>query len=429
MDVIKVKGGRPLHGKIRISGSKNSALPIMAASMLTDDTVILSNVPNLSDIITMNQLLMNHGVELSIDGSNISQDKMGRTILLNGSNIKDYTAPYEIVKKMRASFLALGPLLAKYGYAKISLPGGCAIGVRPVNLHLYAMEQLGAKITLKDGYVCASAPNGLKGAIIHFDIISVGATENALMAATLAHGETLITNAASEPEIIDLINFLTMMGAKIEGAGTSTLKIKGVSKLHGGHHRIIADRIEAGTYIVAAAVTDGEIDILDIDYHFLENIIDKFEQAGIEIKKIPNGIKVSRKERKMSSIDISTGAYPGFSTDMQAQFMMMMSIADNVSIISENIWENRFMHVPELCRMGANISIHGNSATVRGVKNLYGTKVMASDLRASVSLILAGLVAKDETYVHRVYHLDRGYEAVEQKLFACGADIIRIKGE
>lgn len=426
MDVIKVKGGKPLHGKIRISGSKNAALPIMAAALLTDDTFILSNVPNLADIVTMSQLLMNHGAEFSIDGSSISEDKSGRTILLNSSNITNFTAPYDIVKKMRASFLTLGPLLAKHGSAKVSLPGGCAIGIRPVDLHLYAMQQLGAKITLTDGYVCADAPNGLKGGHIHFDIISVGATENALMAATLAEGVTLITNAAIEPEITDLANCLITMGARIEGIGTSSLKITGVNKLHGGHHRIIPDRIEAGTYAVAAAVTDGEIELLDVDYSLLENMVDKFAQAGVLIKKTDNGVKVHRKGTDLVSVDMSTHAYPGFSTDMQAQFMMMMTIANSVSVITETVWENRFMHVPELSRMGANISIHGNCATVRGVKQLNSATVMASDLRASVSLILAGLVAKDETYVHRVYHLDRGYEAVEQKLFACGAEIYRI---
>lgn len=427
MDIIKVKGGKPLHGKIRISGSKNAALPIMAATLLTDDTMILSNVPNLADIITMGQLLINHGTEISIDGSNISEGKTGRTILLNSSNINNFTAPYDIVKKMRASFLILGPLLAKYGKARVSLPGGCAIGVRPVNLHLYAMEQLGASISLEEGYVCASAPQGLKGAHINFDMVSVGATENALMAACLADGETVITNAASEPEIVDLSNCLVTMGAKIEGIGTSTLKIKGVPKLHGGHHRIISDRIEAGTYAIAAAITNGEIDLLNISYDALENVADKLSHAGLLLTKINNGIRASRKEKDIISVDMSTNAYPGFSTDMQAQFMTMMTIANNVSVITENIWENRFMHVPELNRMGANITINGNNATIRGVKKLSAAKVMASDLRASVSLILAGLIADEETYVHRVYHLDRGYESVEQKLFACGANIYRIR--
>jgi len=427
MDVIKVKGGTPLKGRIRIGGSKNAALPIMAASLLTSDTLVLSNVPNLSDIVTMNQLLMHHGVSFSMDGSSIAEDKVGRTILLNSENITELTSPYDIVKKMRASVLSLGPLLARFGEAKVSLPGGCAIGNRPVNLHLYAFEQLGAKITLEEGYICAKAPKtGLKGGHIHFDVVSVGATENALMAAVLAEGETLIHNAATEPEVIDLIACLKMMGAKIEGAGSSTLTITGVSKLHGGHHTIIPDRIEAGSYAVAAAVTDGEIELLDIDYSFLDNISDKFSQAGVIIEKIDNGVKVYRKGNIIRSVDMSTQVYPGFPTDMQAQFMMMMSIADKASVISENIFENRFMHVPELNRMGADISIHGNCATVKGVKTLQATKVMASDLRASISLILAGLVAKDDTYVHRVYHLDRGYEAVEQKLFACGAKISRI---
>lgn len=426
MDVIKIKGGNPLNGKIRISGAKNAALPIMAASLLTSDTLVLSNVPNLSDMVTMNQLLMNHGVEFSIDGSSISENKSGRTILFNAKNITNFVAPYDIVRKMRASFLALGPILARYGHMQVSLPGGCAIGHRPVDLHLYAMEQLGAKITLTDGYIQADAPNGLTGGHIHFDIISVGATENALMAATLASGETIITNAAIEPEIIDLANCLTTMGAKIEGIGTSTLKITGVSKLHGGHHNIIPDRIEAGTYAIAAAITDGEIDLLDVDYSALEHISGKFEQAGVALIPINNGIRVHRTKDRIQAVDVSTSAYPGFSTDMQAQFMMMMSIADGVSVIAENIWENRFMHVPELARMGADITVNGNNATIRGVKSLNGANVMASDLRASVSLILAGLVAKGETYVHRVYHLDRGYEAVEQKLFTCGAEIYRI---
>jgi UDP-N-acetylglucosamine 1-carboxyvinyltransferase len=428
MDLIKIEGGNTLKGKIKISGSKNASLPIMAASLLTDDTLVLSNIPDLSDIVTMAQLLMHHGANFSIDGSSINQPNAGRTILLNNANIKNFTSPYEIVKKMRASVLTLGPLLAKHGQAKVSLPGGCAIGVRPINLHLYAMEQLGAEIYLDNGYVNARAPNGLKAGHINFDTVSVGATENALMAATLASGETVIVNAAVEPEITDLANCLVTMGADIKGIGTSTLKITGVNKLHGGHHRIIADRIEAGTYMVAAAVTDGELELTDISYELIENMADKFIQSGVAIERTDQGIKVYRKGNVIQSVDISTNSYPGFSTDMQAQFMMMMSVANDVSLIAENVWENRFMHVPELNRMGANIHINGNCATVRGVKTLTAAEVMASDLRASVSLILAGLVAKGETYVSRVYHLDRGYEAVEQKLFACGAKIFRING-
>jgi len=426
MDIIKIIGGKPLNGKISISGSKNAALPIMAASLLTSDTLVLSNVPNLSDMVTMNQLLMNHGVEFSIDGSSVKESQSGRTILFNASEIPNLIAPYDIVKKMRASFLVLGPLLARFGHMKVSLPGGCAIGNRPVNLHLHAMEQLGATITLEDGYIKADAPNGLKGGHINFDIISVGATENALMAATLADGETIITNAAVEPEIIDLARCLQTMGAQIEGVGTSTLKIKGKSKLHGGHYSVMPDRIEAGTYAVAAAVTDGEIELTGIDIDIFDSIIGKFEQAGIVLKKTKDGVKVHRKGTNIKSVDVSTQAYPGFATDMQAQFMMMMTVADGVSTITENIWENRFMHVPELNRMGSDISVHGNCATVKGVKSLFGANVMASDLRASVSLVLAGLVAKGETFVHRIYHLDRGYESVEQKLFACGAEICRL---
>jgi UDP-N-acetylglucosamine 1-carboxyvinyltransferase len=427
MDSIKIIGGKTLNGRVYIGGSKNATLPIMTASLLTSDTLVLSNVPNLADIITMNQLLINHGTDFSIDGSNANGNKNGRTILLNSANIHCYTAPYDIVKKMRASVLVLGPLLARFGEAKVSLPGGCAIGVRPVNLHLYAFEQLGAKIDISHGYICATAPNGLKGAHINFDIISVGATENAIMAATLAEGETIISNAASEPEIIDLIHCLQMMGAKISGTGTSTLKITGVKKLHGGHHKIIADRIEAGTYAVAAAITDGEIELLDVDFSILENMADKFEQAGVLFKKTESGIKVHRIGTDIKSVDMTTQAYPGFPTDMQAQFMMMMCISDSVSIITENIFENRFMHVPELLRMGADITINGNSATIKGVKKLTAANVMASDLRASVSLILAGLVANGETQVNRIYHLDRGYEAVEQKLFSCGAEIYRVQ--
>lgn len=426
MDAIKIKGGKPLNGKISISGSKNAALPIMAASLLTSDTLVLSNIPNLSDMVTMNQLLMNHGVEFSIDGSSVKESQSGRTILFNASEINNLIAPYDIVRKMRASFLVLGPLLARYGHIKVSLPGGCAIGNRPVNLHLYAMEQLGAKITLEDGYINAEAPNGLKGGHINFDVISVGATENAIMAATLADGETIITNAAMEPEIIDLCHCLMVMGAKIEGIGTTALKITGVKKLHGGHHAIMADRIEAGTYAVASAVTDGELELTGVNLSLFDNIISKFEQAGVVVEPTKNGVKVYREGANIRAIELSTQAYPGFATDMQAQFMMMMTIADGVSLITENIWENRFMHVPELNRMGSNITIHGNCATVKGVKELYSANVMASDLRASVSLILAGLVAKGETYVHRIYHLDRGYESVEQKLFACGAEIYRV---
>jgi len=427
MDSIKIIGGKSLNGKVYIGGSKNATLPIMTASLLTKDTLVLSNIPNLADIITMNQLLMHHGVEFSIDGSHANGNKNGRTILLNAANISSFTAPYNIVKKMRASVLVLGPLLARFGEAKVSLPGGCAIGVRPVNLHLYAFEQMGAKIDISHGYICATAPNGLKGAHINFDVVSVGATENALMAATLADGETIISNAASEPEVNDLARCLQTMGAKISGIGTSTLKITGVSKLHGGHHTIVADRIEAGSYAVAAAVTDGELELVDIDYSILANMADKFEQAGVLLSKTESGVKVHRIGTDIKSVDMTTQAYPGFPTDMQAQFMMMMCVADKVSIIKESIFENRFMHVPELVRMGADITINGNSATIKGIKKLTAANVMASDLRASISLVIAGLVANGETHVNRIYHLDRGYEAVEQKLFACGAEIYRVQ--
>ena len=426
MDAIKVIGGNSLRGKICISGSKNAALPAMAASILTEDTLILSNIPNLSDIITMNNLLINHGVELSVDGSIRDNRKNDHTILLNAKHINNLVAPYEIVRKMRASVLVLGPLLARFGEAKVSLPGGCAIGIRPINLHLYAFEQLGAEIILENGYITAKAKNGLTGNKINFDVVSVGATENALMAATLAKGKTIITNAATEPEITDLANLLVTMGANIEGIGTSTLIINGVKKLHGGHHKIIGDRIVAGSYAIAAAVTDGELELTDIEFTVMENIAEKISQTGVCFEKTEGGIKVYRKGTSIKPVDLATQAYPGFPTDMQAQYMLLMSVADGVSTITENIFENRFMHVPELCRMGANISINGHTATVRGVKNLTGANVMASDLRASISLVIAGLYAKGETQVNRVYHLDRGYESVEQKLFSCGAIISRV---
>ncbi len=427
MDKIKIIGGRPLFGQINIAGSKNAALPIMAASLLTSDSVILSNIPNLDDIVTMTNLLINHGVDLKIDGTDSADHGRGRTILLNAGNINNLEAPYEIVRKMRASILVLGPLLARFGEAKVSLPGGCAIGTRPVDLHIKALEKMGAVIEIENGYIKAKCPKGLQGATIHFDKVSVGATENIAMAATLANGKTTIHNAAFEPEITDLLHFLESMGAKIKGIGTNHLEIEPVAKLSGCHHKIMPDRIEAGTYALAAAITKGEIDLIGINPELISNISDKIEFSGTQVSEIPNGVKFKSISDEIKPIDITTQVYPGFPTDMQAQMMALMTLSSGSSIIREDIFENRFMHVPELCRMGADISVSGSNAIVRGVKSLVGAEVMATDLRASVSLVLAALAAKGESVIGRVYHIDRGYEFIEDKLSACGALISRVK--
>ncbi len=425
MDRIVITGGKPLYGSIVISGAKNAALPLMAASILTKDTIVLANIPHLADVLTMSHLLINHGVKLSIDGVNTRQHPTGRVILLNGESIKNFEAPYDIVRKMRASVLVLGPLLARYGYARVSLPGGCAIGARPIDLHLSALEKMGAKIILESGYIEAKVDNRLKGAEIYFNFVSVGATENILMASTLAEGKTVLYNAACEPEITDLAKLLNAMGAKISGIGSSTLEIEGVEQLAGAYHVVIPDRIEVGTYAAAAVITGGELVLENIDYSICHNIMDKLANIGAKILVGDNNITIScHGDRK--AIDLTTGVFPGFPTDMQAQFMSILSLAKGTSVITENIFENRFMHVPELKRMGARISLAGNNATIRGVDWLKGAEVMATDLRASVSLILAGLAAKEETIINRVYHLDRGYERIEQKLSQCGADIKRI---
>jgi UDP-N-acetylglucosamine 1-carboxyvinyltransferase len=348
-------------------------------------------------------------------------------VLLNAKNITSKTAPYDIVRKMRASVLVLGPLLARFGEAIVSLPGGCAIGTRPIDLHLSALEQMGAKIELKEGYIHATVKGRLQGADIHFDKVSVGATENILMAATLADGKTTLSNAAQEPEVSDLANCLNAMGAHIEGIGTSTLTIHGVNKLHGANYPVIADRIEAGTFAVAAAITGGDLELTGIEYAIMDSILEKLIQTGVMVSQTEKGIRVY-KQGPIQAIDIVTQPYPGFPTDMQAQFMALMTVANGASLISETIFENRFMHVPELHRMGANITITSHSAMVRGAETLLGAEVMATDLRASVSLVLAGLAAKGETLINRVYHIDRGYERIEEKLKACGADIQRIRG-
>lgn len=421
MDRIRIRGGRPLRGEIRISGAKNATLPLMATCLLTDEPVRLDNVPDLADINTMTHLLVQHGVEAM---TRLAGKE--RSIILNGSNITDTTAPYDLVRKMRASVLVLGPLVARHGEAKVSLPGGCAIGTRPVDLHIKGLQQLGAEIELTEGYILARAPKGLTGAEVNFAKVSVGATENLLMAATLAKGETQLINAAREPEISDLANCLVSMGAKIDGIGTNHLRIQGVERLHGTTHRVIADRIEAGTYAMAAAITGGDVELVGIHHDLIGSALASLTQAGVGCTETERGLKISRSNGALVGIDVMTEPYPGFPTDLQAQMMALLATADGASMITETIFENRFMHVPELMRMGANINVHGSSAMVRGVKRLTGAPVMATDLRASVSLVLAGLVAEGDTVLNRIYHLDRGYEKLTQKLSDCGAEIERL---
>ncbi|MBT3765515.1 MAG: UDP-N-acetylglucosamine 1-carboxyvinyltransferase [Rhodospirillaceae bacterium] len=428
MDQIRIRGGNVLKGDIRIGGAKNAALPLMAASLLTDKGLTLSNLPHLADISTMAHLLSELGAEINMNGEAPGAGYDGRTFQIVVSDISNTTAPYDLVRKMRASILVLGPLLARCGRARVSLPGGCAIGTRPVDLHLKALTQLGAEIELAEGYISAAAPKGLKGAHVVFPSVTVGGTENLLMAATLAEGETVLANAAREPEVADLSNCLNAMGAKIEGIGTDTLKITGVDRLHEANYEVLPDRIETGSYAVAVALTGGDVKLLGTRLELIETVVDALTQAGVDIKEEADGIRVSRTNGSVKGVDIMTEPYPGFPTDMQAQLMVLMSTAEGASMITESIFENRFMHVPELCRMGADINVHGASAIVRGVPRLSGAPVMATDLRASVSLALAGLAAEGETIINRVYHLDRGYERLEEKLAACGADIERIKG-
>ncbi len=415
MDSIRIVGGVPLSGTIHISGAKNAALPLMTCGLLTDERLVLSNVAKLADLATMAELLAQHGLAVEPDG---------RTLSLGG-RITNTEAPYDIVRKMRASILVLGPLLARCREARVSLPGGCAIGTRPVDLHLKGLEAMGATIKLEGGYVDAVAPHGLHGASIVFPFVSVGATENLLMAATLADGVTTLKNAAREPEISDLARCLTAMGAKIEGIGTDTLVIEGVKTLHGAHHAILPDRIETGTYACAAAITGGDVLLENARAEDLGAVLASLQEAGVVITPEANGFRVTRNGR-LHGVDVMTEPFPGFPTDMQAQFMALMAVAEGASMVTETIFENRFMHVPELNRMGARINAHGSSAIIRGVPKLSGAPVMATDLRASVSLVLAGLAGHGETIINRVYHLDRGYEAVEQKLAACGARIERV---
>lgn len=425
MDKMLIRGGKPLIGSLRISGAKNAALPVMAASLLTKGTLKISNVPNISDISTMVNLLIDHGAKFNLDC--IDNVGNGNVTSLTVNEITNYEATYEIVSKMRASVLVLGPLVARNRKAKVSLPGGCAIGNRPINLHLQALEKMGAKITLSEGYIEAEVNGRLKGADIHFEKVSVTGTENILMAATLAQGNTTILNAAKEPEVTDLAECLVKMGAKIQGIGTDTLKIQGVEELHGAHHHMVSDRIEAATYMVGAVMTNGKIEMSGVDLDIMDSTIERLGVAGVAIeKKDADTFIISRDGDTIKSADLITLPYPGFPTDMQAQFMAMMCIADGVSTINETIFENRFMHVAELNRMGAIIDIVGNKATVTGVKKLKPAQLMATDLRASFSLVLAALTAEGESSISRVYHIDRGYERVEEKLSLLGADIERV---
>jgi UDP-N-acetylglucosamine 1-carboxyvinyltransferase len=427
MDSIRIRGGRRLEGTIRIGGAKNAALPLMAAALLTDHTLTLNNLPHLADITTMANLLGQHGVDIRMDGAAGDGGHSGRALSLTAKSITNTTAPYDLVRKMRASVLVLGPLVAREGLARVSLPGGCAIGTRPVDLHLKALEALGAEIDLTGGYIEARAPRGLRGGHVVFPTVSVGATENILMAACLARGESVIANAAREPEIADLARCLVAMGARIEGIGTGSLTVQGGAPLHAAAHEVIPDRIETGTYAMAAAITGGSIELQGARIELMESVLGKLTEAGAVVEPTRGGFRVSRPDG-LQGVDVMTEPFPGFPTDLQAQMTALMSIADGAAMITETIFENRFMHIPELARMGARVTVHGASSLVRGVKALTGAPVMATDLRASASLVLAGLVAQGETMINRVYHIDRGYERTEEKLAACGADIERVPG-
>ncbi|MEM0946285.1 MAG: UDP-N-acetylglucosamine 1-carboxyvinyltransferase [Pseudomonadota bacterium] len=422
MDSILVKGGKALNGEIPIAGAKNACLTLMPATLLTDDPLTLTNAPRLSDIRTMTLLLQSLGAEVQS-----LQD--GRVLALSSHNLNSQKADYDIVRKMRASILVLGPLLARHGQAVVSLPGGCAIGARPVDLHLKALEAMGADLDLRDGYVHAEARQGLRGGMVEFPFVSVGATENALMAATLAKGTSVLKNAAREPEIVDLAACLTAMGARIDGAGTEEITVEGVDALHGATHQVVTDRIELGTYMLAPAITGGEVECLGGRLDLVAAFAEKLDAAGITVEETGRGLKVARNNGRILAVDVETAPYPGFPTDLQAQMMALLCTADGKSELHETIFENRFMHAPELMRMGAQIEVSGGRATVTGVERLKGAPVMATDLRASISLILAGLAAEGETLVNRVYHLDRGYERVEEKLLACGASIERVPGQ
>lgn len=430
MDRIKIVGGNALNGRIPISGAKNAALPLMIASLLTADRLTLKNVPNLADVNLLARILRNHGLDHQVDGKRAGPAPyIGETYRFDARDIVDTTAPYELVSRMRASFWVLGPLLARMHEARVSLPGGCAIGTRPVDLHLMGLKRLGADIDIDGGYVVAKAPGGLVGNRITFPKVSVGATHNVLMAATLAKGETIIENAAREPEVGDVATCLNRMGARIEGIGSSTLQIQGVDHLEGAVHSVLPDRIETGTFAMAVAATGGDVELIGARRDLLATAFDVIEQSGAEVTDTDAGIRVRRNGGGIRPVSVETQPFPGFPTDLQAQLMGLMVTADGTSVIRETIFENRFMHVQELARFGADIQLNGDSATVRGVPRLRGAPVMATDLRASVSLAIGGLVADGETMINRVYHLDRGFEKLEQKLSDCGAEIERVAGD
>ena len=427
MDAIRIVGGAKLNGEIPISGAKNAALPLMIASLLSDEALILDNLPRLRDVQQLQQILSNHGVSYMIEGKRPGQDTMaGQTVHLQAKEIIDTCAPYDLVSKMRASFWVIGPLLTRMGHCSVSLPGGCAIGTRPVDFFIDGLKAMGAEIEIENGYVVADAPNGLAGGEYTFPRISVGATHTLMMAATLAKGKTVLKKAAKEPEVVDLAECLIAMGAKISGAGTDTITIEGVEKLHGARHSVLPDRIETGTYAMAVAMTGGDVLLRGARADLLQSALDVLSQTGTTVETSKNGIRIARNGAPLKAVSVATDPYPGFPTDLQAQFMALMTMAEGTSTITETIFENRFMHVQELARLGAKISLDGQKAHVSGVSTLKGAQVMATDLRASVSLVIAGLVAEGETKVNRVYHLDRGFERLEDKLAACGATIERI---
>jgi UDP-N-acetylglucosamine 1-carboxyvinyltransferase len=418
MDKFVITGGTPLQGEIPTNGSKNAALPALAAALLTDEPVVLKRIPRVRDIRTMQRLLVDIGAKSEVDG---------HTVRLQAENIVCPEAPYELVKTMRASSLVLGPLVARTGRARVSLPGGCAIGARPINLHIFGLEQLGARIHQSHGYIEADAPDGLRGATVHFDRITVTGTEDLMMAAVLAKGETVLRNAAREPEVVDVADLLIRMGAQIEGAGTSTIRIQGVDRLHGAEHEIIPDRIEAGTFLVAAAITSGDVTVTGCNPEHVGALVSKLQQAGVEVTQPDATTLRVQGGGRLRSVDMTTEEYPGFATDLQAQYMALMTQAEGIALVVETIFENRFMHAQELARMGANIRLDGKQAIVAGPRTLTGAGVIASDLRASASLVLGALVARGETVIDRVYHIDRGYEKIEAKLARAGAKIKRVE--
>ena len=429
MDRIRIVGGKPLNGTIPVSGAKNATLPLMIASMLTDDVLVLENVPRLADVTQLQHILSNHGVDVMVKGKRTGDEEhRGQTLHISAARIVDTTAPYELVSKMRASFWVVGPLLARMGEAKVSLPGGCAIGTRPVDLLIMALERLGATIEIDGGYVIARAKGGLRGGEIEFPKVTVGGTHTALMAASLANGETVIENAAQEPEVVDVAECLIKMGAKIAGAGTSRITVQGVARLNGARHSVLPDRIEAGTYAMAVAMTGGDVLLEGARPELLQSALDTLAQAGVQVTTSNAGIRIARNGGGIRPVEVTTAPHPGFPTDLQAQLMALMTRAQGTSRITETIFENRFMHVQELARLGARIALDGQNATIEGVEKLKGAPVMATDLRASVSLVIAALAAEGETMVNRVYHLDRGFERLEDKLGRCGATVERISG-